>query len=80
MWRSPSQISSSGRPAACLGRASSAILGIVSRRAHDSAPKAHAPTLTSTNDDFSAEELDFFKRGDELQAPLTESTDTPDGD
>jgi hypothetical protein len=52
----------------------------VSRRAHDSAPKAHAPTLTSTNDDFSAEELDFFKRGDELQAPLTESTDTPDGD
>jgi hypothetical protein len=52
----------------------------VSRRAHDRAPDAHAPTLTSTADDFSQEELDFFKRGDELQSPAPESTETPDGD
>jgi hypothetical protein len=51
----------------------------VSRR-HDRARKAQAPTLTTSTEDFSDQELDFFKRGDELQLPASDSTETPDAD
>jgi hypothetical protein len=51
----------------------------VSRRRHDRSPRAHSPTAATT-EDFSAEELDFFKRGDELHPPASEPGDTPDSD
>jgi hypothetical protein len=50
----------------------------VSRR-HDRSPNAHAPAVT-TPEDFSDQELDFFKRGDELHPPAGEPAETPDGD
>jgi hypothetical protein len=76
MWRSPSQIFDDGRAGACVRRASSAILEDVSRRRHDHAPA----TAVTTNEDFSDEELDFFRRGDELHPPATDPAETPDGD
>jgi hypothetical protein len=51
----------------------------VSRRRHDHAPKTHGPALTST-EDFSDQELDFFKRGDELHPPASDSSDSGDAD
>jgi hypothetical protein len=36
--------------------------------------------VTSALEDFSDQELDFFKRGDELHPPAGESPEAPDAD
>jgi len=36
--------------------------------------------MTATTEDFSDQELDFFRRGDELHPPAGDATDTSDSD
>jgi hypothetical protein len=36
--------------------------------------------MTLATEDFSQQELDFFKRGDELHPPVSETSDAPDAD
>ena len=36
--------------------------------------------MTTTNEDFSDQELDFFRRGDELHPPATDAGEAPDSD
>jgi hypothetical protein len=36
--------------------------------------------MTSTSEDFSDQELDFFKRGDELHPPAADTGEAPDSD
>jgi len=49
------------------------------RRQRPQAPH-HAPNLTATTEDFSDQELDFFRRGDELHEPPGEASDAADSD
>jgi hypothetical protein len=53
----------------------------VSRRRHQR-PQAphHVPNKTGTTEEFSAEELDFFRRGDELHPPAGDASDPADAD
>jgi hypothetical protein len=51
----------------------------VSRRRNDHPPLASA-TLTATTEDFSDQELDFFRRGDELERPAGDKPDPSDAD
>jgi len=37
-------------------------------------------TMTASTEDFSDQELDFFRRGDELHPPAGDSSDAPDSD
>ena len=39
----------------------------------------HAPALTAT-EDFSDQELDFFRRGDELHPPAGDTSEAPEAD
>ena len=81
MSRSPSQIWGRGRRQSCKGRATSLILEAVSRR-RQKRPQVphHAPSLTATTEDFSDQELEFFRRGDELNPPTGEASDSSDAD
>lgn len=36
--------------------------------------------MTATTEDFSDQELDFFRRGDELHPPATDASDAPESD
>jgi hypothetical protein len=52
----------------------------VSRRRNHHQQAPHAPTLTSATEDFSDQELDFFRRGDELHPPAGDTNEAPDSD
>jgi hypothetical protein len=52
----------------------------VSRRRKNRPQPHNVPSLTATTEDFSDQELDFFKRGDELHAPASETGEAPDSD
>ena len=79
MCPSPFQIWGGECAGSCVRRASSRILEDVSRRRNQRAQPPHAPTVTGT-DDFSDQELDFFRRGDELHPPATDTNEAPDSD
>ena len=81
MSRSPFQIWGAGRATSCKSAAASRILEGVSRR-RKQRPQLphHAPNMTSNSEDFSDQELDFFKRGDELHPPAGDAGETPDSD
>jgi hypothetical protein len=48
------------------------------RRKHP--PATQLPTVTANNEDFSDQELDFFKRGDEPETCAGDTSDAPDSD
>lgn len=81
MSRTASQISCPDRPGSCKAAAASRILEDVSRRRKQRPQVAHhAPNMTATTEDFSDQELDFFRRGDELHPPATDASDAPESD
>jgi hypothetical protein len=81
MSRSPSQIWGRRRAGSCNGAGGSRILEDVSRRRKQRPQIAHhAPTMTSATDEFSDQELEFFRRGDELHPPAGDTSDAPDSD
>jgi hypothetical protein len=44
-------------------------------------PKPHtAPTLTASSEVFSEQELDFFRRGDELHPPSGDASEASESD
>lgn len=49
-------------------------------RRRKNAPSHRVPPLTATTEDFSDQELDFFRRGDELHPPAGDTSEAPDSD
>ena len=52
----------------------------MSRRRQNRPQAHHASTVTATTEDFSDQELDFFRRGDELHPPAGDTSEAPDAD
>jgi hypothetical protein len=52
----------------------------VSRRRKKRPQPHRAPAATAAPEVFSEQEMDFFRRGDELHAPSADASETPDSD